>query len=81
MLGRGGGGGGDLIQTIPRCMCVSKSEGHGSFFRLQGSEMSENHFNQNECRICFITQYWQEFILSVVHHYTYKNGDNELQST
>ena len=36
-----GGGGGATCSNYAR-MCVSKSERHGSFFQLQGSEMSEN---------------------------------------
>ena len=35
-------GGGRLGSNFAR-MCVSKSEGHGSFFWLRGSEMSENN--------------------------------------
>ena len=37
----GGGGGGGLGSNYAQ-MCVSKTEGHVSFSRLQGSEMSEN---------------------------------------
>ena len=38
----GGGGGGGLLGSNYAQMCVSKSEGHGSLYQLQGSEMSEN---------------------------------------
>ena len=62
-------------------MCVSKSEGHGPFFRLRVSDMSENiislkmglklavslHIDKNLCRILYII--------------TYKYSGNELQST
>ena len=31
-----GWGGGDLVPTMPGCVCVSKSEGNGSFFSFKG---------------------------------------------
>ena len=40
VLPGGGGGGGGLGSYFAR-MCVSKGEGHGFLFWLQGSEMSE----------------------------------------
>ena len=72
--------GDDLVLIKFARMCVSKSEGHGSFFRLQVSEMSENislkmgvkfaaslNMGKNLCQL-----------LNVI---TYKNGENELQFT
>ena len=58
--------GGRLGSNYAR-MCVSKSEGHGSFFWLQGSEMSQNislnrglkfaaslNMGKNLCRVLYI---------------------------
>ena len=71
----GGGGGGQLaIGSNYAQMCVSKSDGHGSYFSFRGVKWVRI-FQSKWAWNLLITQYGSEFMLSIVYR------PNELQPT
>ena len=75
---QGGGGGGGLVLTLQGC--VSKTEGHGSLFQLQGSEMSENISRKMGLQFAASLN-MGENLCGVLYIITYEVGENELPST
>ena len=66
---RGGGGRGDLVPTVPGC--VSKSEGHGSFFSFKGVKFAASlNMRKNLC--------WVLYIMSYNLHKLYKNSQKMM---
>ena len=69
---------GNLVPTMPRY--VSPEVKHMGPFSASSEWNDWEYFIQNGCKICCVTQYGYESVLSVVYSYTCKNGENELWS-